>query len=81
MRIQVRYFAAAREATGLESEALELAEGATVGDAFAALVDRHGALEPLRSQLRFALEAEFATETDALPGGATLALIPPVGGG
>lgn len=81
MRVQVRYFAAAREATGLETEVLDLDEGASVGDAWTTLAGRHPDLAALRSQLRFAVGAEFTAEEAPLADGQTLALIPPVGGG
>lgn len=81
MRVQVRYFASAREATGLEQEELGLEPGATVAGALAALEARHPALVPLRPNLRFAVDTAFVEPGDRLADGATLALIPPVGGG
>jgi molybdopterin converting factor small subunit len=41
--ITVRYFAGARAAVGVPEESITLPAGATVEDALAALVNRHGA--------------------------------------
>lgn len=81
MQVQVRYFAAARETTGLETEALELPVGTTVGGAFDLLAARHPGLDALRTSLRFAVGSAFQDDTAPLAEGDTLALIPPVGGG
>jgi molybdopterin converting factor small subunit len=40
--VTVRYFAAARAAAGVTSEDLDVAEGATVGDALEVIAARHG---------------------------------------
>ena len=81
MRIQVLHFAAAREAAGCASEAVELPEGATVSDAVALLLARHPALAGPAARLRFAVGERFATEAAALAPGDVLALLPPVSGG
>ena len=60
---------------------LEVADGATVGEAFGTLVDRYPALADERSALRFAIDAAFVGADVALTAGSTLVLIPPVGGG
>ena len=41
----------------------------------------HPELERFVPTLLYALNEEYARETDAVPAGATLALIPPVSGG
>lgn len=81
MRIQVRYFAAAREAVGLEQEELELAPGARVAEVLAAVERRWPVLAPLLPRLRVAVQQEFASLEDPVPDGAEVALIPPVAGG
>ncbi len=81
MEIQVRYFAAAREATGVEGESVQLADGSTVATLLTALCGRHPDLAGPATSMRVALDENFA-ETDArLRDGAVVALIPPVGGG
>ena len=81
MRVQVLYFAAARERAGLGREEIELPEGASVEAALDLIARRHPALRPLLPHLRIAVDQEFARANDRLTSGAELALIPPVAGG
>lgn len=81
MRVQVLYFAAARERAGLGREEIELPEGASVEAALDLIASRHPALRPLLPHLRIAVDQEFARANDRLTSGAELALIPPVAGG
>jgi len=81
MEVEIRYFAAAREATGLESEALTVPEGSTVAALLEALCTRHPALAGPATSLRVALDTQFAAPGAVVPAGAVVALIPPVGGG
>ena len=78
MRVQVLYFAAARERAGLGREEIELPEGASVEAALDLIASRHPALRPLLPHLRIAVDQEFARANDRLTSGAELALIPPV---
>ena len=75
----MRYFAAAREATGLSEESVEVEDGSTAGTLFETLATRYPALRT--SPLRLAVEETFVEEDAPLSHGATMALIPPVGGG
>jgi molybdopterin synthase catalytic subunit len=81
MKIQVRYFAVVRERLGRDEETLEVAPGASVGDALALLAERHGVLAPLRKYLQVAVNQETVPADHALADGDELALIPPVAGG
>jgi len=81
MRVTILYFAAARERAGTKSEAFELAEGATAGDALAAACARHPPLQAVATQLRLAVDQEFAAADHRLRDGSEIALIPPVSGG
>ena len=81
MQIQVRYFAGAREAVGLDSESIAVDEGTDVAGLLDHLVDRHPALAPHAGNLRFAVGESFAEPGTVLGDGAAVALIPPVGGG
>ncbi|MDP4603390.1 MAG: molybdenum cofactor biosynthesis protein MoaE [Solirubrobacteraceae bacterium] len=76
MEVSVRLFAGLRELVGSDSLQLELADGASVADALAALsgqVDASGCL--------LAVNREYADDDLVLAAGDELALIPPVSGG
>ena len=60
MRIRVRLFAIQRELVGTREVPLDLAEEASVNDAWTALVARYPALAPGRPFVRFARNAEYA---------------------
>ncbi len=81
MRIQVLYFAVFRDRLGREDETLELADGARVRDAIAALAANHEPIATLRTKFRVAVNQEFTDEDHELRDGDELALIPPVAGG
>ena len=81
MRVTVLYFAAARERAGMGSEALELPDSATAGQALALACERHPGLQPIASKLRLAVDQDFAQPDRKLREGCEIALIPPVSGG
>jgi molybdopterin synthase catalytic subunit len=81
VHVAARLFAVQRELAGTSRVDLTLAEGATIEDAWAALVERYPVLDPGRASLRFARNGEYAAATDALVDGDELACIPPVSGG
>jgi MoaE-MoaD fusion protein len=81
VQIQVRYFAVLRERMRAEEEALDLADGATVADAVAALAERHEPLRALRRQCQTAVNQTMVRPDEVLHDGDELALIPPVAGG
>jgi len=81
MRITVRLFAMQRELLGWKQAPLDLVEGATIEDAWDALVARYPALASSGASVRFARNGRYAERTDALAEGDELALIPPVAGG
>jgi molybdopterin synthase catalytic subunit len=81
MRVTLLYFAAARERTGTGSEALDVPEGASAGDALAAACARHPSLRAVADKLRLAVDQEFAPPDRRLREGSEVALIPPVSGG
>jgi molybdopterin converting factor subunit 1 len=81
MRVEVLYFASAREASGVPAETVEVAEGATVGDLLPVLEARHPRLRGGRASLRFAVGERFADAARPLAPGDRVALLPPVSGG
>ena len=81
LRVRVRLFALQREQAGTREVALFLPPGATVDDAWRAVVERYPALAPARPSLRFARNGEYADPSIALADGDEVAAIPPVSGG
>ncbi len=82
MTLRVRLFAILRERAGRDAVEVELAEGATVADALAALTRAPGLGELLaRTPVRMAVNREYASESTAIAAGDELALIPPISGG
>lgn len=81
MHVRVRLFAIQRELAGTREVALELPDGATIGDAWGALVAAFPTLKPGRASVRFARNGAYADETTGLADGDEVAMIPPVSGG
>jgi molybdopterin converting factor subunit 1 len=81
MRISVRLFAMQREVAGTKLMRLEIPIGATVEDAWAAVVEAVPALASGRRSLRFAVNGDYVDASTPLADGDELACIPPVSGG
>jgi molybdopterin converting factor small subunit len=81
MRVRVLAFARIRELLDESGRTLELSEGATIRDAWAALTQRSPAVDEMRSVTRVARNGRIADFDDTLSDGDELALLPPVGGG
>jgi molybdopterin synthase catalytic subunit len=79
--VRVRLFARQRELAGTREVGLELPPGATIEDAWQALVGRHPAVADGRPWMRFARNGEYADPSTALADGDEVACIPPVSGG
>jgi molybdopterin converting factor subunit 1 len=82
MEVEVRLFAMLREHAGTDRVTVEVAEGATVAEAVAAVGGEHG-LGALIAEMPvvMAVNREYAAADDRLSAGDELALIPPVSGG
>jgi molybdopterin synthase catalytic subunit len=80
-RVRVRLFAIQRELAGAREIAIDMAPGATIEAAWAAVVALHPVLAPGRPSVRFARNGEYADPETALADGDELAIIPPVSGG
>jgi molybdopterin converting factor subunit 1 len=78
--VTVLYFAVARERAGTSREVIS-PPPPTVAALLEELCVRHEGLRSLIPHLRVAVNQEIAQSSDALPGGAEVALIPPVSGG
>lgn len=82
MFVDVRLFAVLREQAGRDSVTVEIAEGATVRDAIAAVAREHGLADLMaRMPVVMAVNREYARADATLAEGDELALIPPVSGG
>jgi molybdopterin synthase catalytic subunit len=80
MSIQVLYFAAARDAAGVDSESLP-GPFADVAALRSGLAARHPRLAAVLPRCRIAVDEEFADDSAPVPDGAEVALVPPVAGG
>jgi molybdopterin synthase catalytic subunit len=76
VKVQVQLFAILRERAGRDSIELELDDGATVGEAIAALAPEAGGMP-----FRLAVNREYAGDDETIQAGDELAAIPPVSGG
>lgn len=81
VRVRIRLFAIQRELAGARELVVELPVGASIEDAWTALVERHPVLAPGRPSVRFARNGEYADPGARLGDGDELACIPPVSGG
>jgi molybdopterin converting factor subunit 1 len=77
----VRLFARARDLAGADRIAVELPDGATVGDLRRRLAEVHPRLAELVARSALAVADEFAEDAQLLPPVAEIALLPPVSGG
>ena len=80
MRITLRTFAMLRELSADRLE-VDLPDGASLADAWAALEARHSAVGPHRPYVRGARNGSYATWDAALADGDEVAFLPPVSGG
>ncbi|MEX0683282.1 MAG: molybdopterin converting factor subunit 1 [Dehalococcoidia bacterium] len=78
---RVRLFARLAELAGTREADVELGEGLTAADVFAALADRYPGLAGFATSVRFAVNAEYVPNTHPVRPGDEVALIPPVSGG
>jgi len=81
MRVNVLYLGMLREMAGRDSEAVELTEGASVGELFAAAQQRIPQLAGFQRAVAIAVNYEYSSSDRVLHDGDEVALIPPVSGG
>ncbi len=81
MKIQLVYLGPARDWAGLDSETVEVVDGATLGEVVAGLWERLDELGRRREVLRFAVNQSFSETETVLSDGDEIAIVPPVSGG
>ena len=81
MQVEVRYFAAAVDASGCDSEHLTLPTGSTLGELREAIRARYGApMEPILRVSAYLVGDEL-TRDPSLPVGSRVDVMPPFAGG
>jgi MoaE-MoaD fusion protein len=80
MQVTIRTFASLRELSADRFE-VDLADGASVADAWTALQTRHPAVEAHRPYVRAARNGAYASWDVAVADGDVIAFLPPVSGG
>jgi molybdopterin converting factor subunit 1 len=81
MTLTVHLFARARDLAGADRVAVQLPEGATVGDLRQQLARTYPRLSALLGRSSIAVCDEFAPDSVALAPEAEVAVLPPVSGG
>jgi molybdopterin converting factor subunit 1 len=81
MKIEVHYFAAARELVGMSNEPLALVRPLTAMDLVRHLAQRHPRLAPYVNRMRVAINGEIVGDAAPVKDGDEVALLPPVAGG
>jgi molybdopterin synthase catalytic subunit len=79
--VTVRLFASLHEMVGQRDVALDLPEGATIGELCRSLADRYPVVHALLPTLVCAVDEEYVTRDHVLGDGDFVAVIPPVSGG
>lgn len=81
MNVTVKFFAFARQLTGVDSAVVELPEGSNLADLRSALWTQYPPLAEFERHLVFAVDTEYAGDETPLRNNAEIACIPPVSGG
>jgi molybdopterin converting factor subunit 1 len=81
MRITVKFFASTADLIGSRQIALDLDEGATVGDLREAVGEQYPKLRPFLPTIVCAVNESYESPQTVLREGDDVALIPPVSGG
>ncbi len=81
MKVQVRVYAALRDALGGGAFEVDVSDHATVADVFARIVELHPESRPFRPVMRGALDDAYVPDDESVAPGAELHVITPVSGG
>ena len=79
--VRVLLFGAAADRARIRRTELPVGDGATLGEFWSLLADRHPDLVPMRDNLAFAVNGEYARMEDPVSPGDEVAVLPPVSGG
>lgn len=79
--VTVRYWAAAREAAGVDSETLPVGAGSTVAAIVESAVSSHPGLARVASVATFLIDGRAAARDAVVAPGATVEVLPPFAGG
>jgi molybdopterin converting factor subunit 1 len=78
--VKVRFFGAAADLAGTRETELQSGE-TTLEELWSLLAERHPDLSPMRNNLAFAVNEEYARGDDLVRPGDEVAVLPPVSGG
>lgn len=81
MRVKVLFFGRLKEIAGRGEDSVEVADGSSIEQLFAAFTTGNPALAPFRASLVASHNQEFAAWSTALHAGDEVAFLPPVSGG
>lgn len=81
MRVQVLFFAAARDAAGVDSLMLDINASATIQDLKVALMNQAPRLSSISGSLLWAVNNQYQSLQHVLQDNDTVACFPPVSGG
>lgn len=79
--MRIRYFAAARAATGIDEELVEVPAGASVSDIARILSGRHPQLGAVLTRCSYLLDEVAVRDVNAQVEGSMLDVLPPFAGG
>ncbi|MEJ7842209.1 MAG: MoaD/ThiS family protein [Rubrobacter sp.] len=79
--IEVLFFGAAADRAGARKVQLELEDHTTLAEIWPLLADEYPGLSPMRDNLAFAINGEYARMDGRVGPGDEVALLPPVSGG
>lgn len=80
-QVSVLFFASLRDRVGEKKIWIDLPENAVVGDLKTILRGIYPGIQPVLATCLVAINKEYATDDQSIPGGAEIALFPPVSGG
>ena len=81
VRVKVLFFGRLKEIAGRGEDSVEIAEGSSIEQLFAAFTTQHPELVPFRASLVASRNQEFAAWSTPLHAGDEVAFLPPVSGG